>query len=554
MPPRPRRWNTNVPAFYSKLFRKAFLSLLLALLIWLPVFYWLTVPLINRLAYEVEETAGRTILENVVQIVAQSHRDLEAWRQSALEAHQRELRTVLDVVASQAALIDAEVKAGRLSREAGRRQFLDWLRRLRFGNADYVWAATPDSFLVAHPIQEFDRRDARDIRDTRGNLVVPPMVAAAQKDGEGFLPYWWPRLETGREAEKLGYFRALPAWGLIVGTGVYIDDIEAEIRRRREAMVASLRTYLHGVRLARTGYVLVMDGQFDLVVHPYARIEGTSAARLPVPGTDQSLAQLLAAASRRPDRTTHYLWNRPEDPDNYTYRKVAWMHYVPEYDWYLGATAYVDDLGTSGDRLRDRILLAFLAGLAITAAAWFFIRRLTAPILRLAAVARRNDEGDLSAVGDLRRDDEIGDLANAFNGMVGRLKGQIGHLEERVAERTRELEAWGGRLEAEVAERTAEVREPSPPAAGSSAVKGWRRNPRRASNSTSRSPQAPTAPTTKPPTSPPSSAPWPTFTGGSTRPATSSSTTWTARPGATAGVPRRPAGRPPPGCESNRNS
>ena len=87
-----------------------------------------------------------------------------------------------------------------------------------------------------------------------------------------------------QEAEKLGYFRA-PAWGLIVGTGVYPDDIEAEIRRRREAMAASQAPPAR-VRLARTGYVLVMRRPIrPRCVPPYARTEGTSAASSSVPGT-----------------------------------------------------------------------------------------------------------------------------------------------------------------------------------------------------------------------------------------------------------------------------
>src|SRR6266581_1642697 len=436
-------------AFHSKLFWKAFLSVLLGVLIWLPIFYWLTVPLVNRLAYEIEEAAARTVLNNVVQIVAQSHRDLQAWRQSALDAHKRELKDVIQLTEGWIKLKEAEVAAGKLSKSAARRQILEQLRQFRYGNNDYVWAADYRSTLVSHPDAEFHGKDASTLRDAKGELVIPPLVEQARKSGDGYFSYWWRRLDTGRQAEKLSYFRHFPAWQLVIGTGVYIDDVDQEVARRQEVMIGELRKHLHSVRVARSGYVFVMDAKMNAIIHPDSHLEGSSLARLVDPASEKILAQEFIDTARRPDETLFYEWNRPDDPDHYHYRKVAWVNHVPEYDWYLGATAYTDDLGRSGQYLAQRILVAFLVGLVITTLiALAFIRHLTAPILRLADLAKRNVAGDLSAVSNIDRSDEIGVLARAFNNMVARLKDQIENLEQRVAERTREISVHAAQLEA----------------------------------------------------------------------------------------------------------
>lgn len=76
-----------------------------------------------------------------------------------------------------------------------------------------------------------------------------------------------------------------------------------------------------------------------------------------------------------------------------------------------------------------------IAGIASS----LFLRRLTAPITRLAETAAQIGRGNLTAKTDIRRDDEIGVLAGSFNAMVDRLRDQIQNMESRVAERTEEL-------------------------------------------------------------------------------------------------------------------
>lgn len=445
-------------AFRSKLFWKAFLSLLLAILIFLPTFYWLTVPLINRLAFEVEETASHNLLDTVVQLVKQTQLDLDAWHQSAIEAHKRDLKDVLLLVDSWSQQMDKEVAAGRVSRREARRQLLDWLRAFRYGNSDYIWVADYQSVLLLHPDREFDRRDISELRDTKGNLVLPPMVKTARESGEGYASYWWKRLQTGRDSEKLTYFRVLPKWELVIGTGVYIDDIEKELERRRHSMIEDLRRHLHEIRLARSGYPFIMDARYNILIHPDPAVEGVNIGKVPDPGSGKFLGPAYVEAASRPDRALTYLWNKPGDPAHYTHEKMAWIEHIPGFDWYAGATVYTEDLDRSGRYLRNRLLLAFVATFLLSLGfAFLFIRGLTSPIMRLAHVAQRHVAGDLSAVADIRRNDEIGLLADAFNRMVAELKQQIEVLEERVRERTQELADWAGELERLVGERTAEL-------------------------------------------------------------------------------------------------
>lgn len=86
------------------------------------------------------------------------------------------------------------------------------------------------------------------------------------------------------------------------------------------------------------------------------------------------------------------------------------------------------------------LIMAALLGLVST-------QLLTGPITRLTAVARQVSEGDLAARARVESGDEIGVLAETFNGMTAELSQTLSGLEQRVAERTEALETSRDELE-----------------------------------------------------------------------------------------------------------
>jgi signal transduction histidine kinase/ActR/RegA family two-component response regulator len=94
-------------------------------------------------------------------------------------------------------------------------------------------------------------------------------------------------------------------------------------------------------------------------------------------------------------------------------------------------------------------VVGLVSALLLAAGIWFIARRVTRPILALAATASRVQGGDLDATSGIRSADEVGTLAVAFDAMTSELRDNVATLERRVAERTSELEA--ARLDADAA-------------------------------------------------------------------------------------------------------
>jgi signal transduction histidine kinase len=94
-----------------------------------------------------------------------------------------------------------------------------------------------------------------------------------------------------------------------------------------------------------------------------------------------------------------------------------------------------------GDTLRTLLVRSVAIGALVLTLLWWVsgavARRLTEPLAELTQGAERFAAGDLAARVDLPRGDELGTLGRAFNDLAGR----VGSLLQRLAQRTRELEA-----------------------------------------------------------------------------------------------------------------
>ncbi len=433
--------------FQSKLFFRIFVSMAVVITVVFAIMYFLSVPFIQNTVEGIEQYTARTILKNVYEMVEQTDLELENYRKSILAERKTQLRNIITVVEGRIKALEIGIQAGELTRQEAKQQLLDELRYFKYGRDDYVWAASYDAVLISHPDPQLHNTDFSKRTDVRGNLIVPPMITGAQTNGEGYYSYWWRRLGEEEPIEKLSYYKHIPDFDLVIGTGMYMDDVESTVHLKKSLAIEELRQRLKSTRLAKSGYVYIFDGQMNMIIHPTASLEGKNVATLINPSTQTPiLPQLIAATDT--DTGLHYLWDRPTDPAHYIFEKMSWVRHYKEFDWYICTSVYVDELDESANTLRKRVVTVFAATMFFTVLlSYLFAKRLTFPLRQLSKTARQVENGDLNARCQVQRSDEIGVVATAFNRMVGHLQENINHLDTKVNERTEELQRLNKKLE-----------------------------------------------------------------------------------------------------------
>jgi signal transduction histidine kinase/CheY-like chemotaxis protein len=427
--------------FRSKLFVKVFKIIVLIIVLYSVSIISFTVPIVNKAVYSLEERSAKTILDNMYQIVGRINSEIQTYKNSALEAHKRHLKDIVLLVESYLNVLYEQVRNGLITEEEAKERAIEYVRHFRYGNNDYIFLVDYNSVLISHPDISLFGKDMSNVKDIKGTLIVPNIVKAALKEADGgFSRYWWRRLGEKEPSEKLSFSKEFKPWKWIVSTGVYIDDVRKEVERRKERAIQELRHYLTNVKIANTGYLYIFDGDFNMVIHPNKKIQNTNVASLLDPSTGKPIVEELMGIADT-GKGLHYRWDKPEAPGNYVYEKISWVRSFKPFNWYIASSVYKEELQKSSQILRTRILTTSLVFLLITIfIGYMFIKKLIEPLRSLSELARKIKNGDLSAKSDIKRDDEIGELALAFNKMVDQLKENIETLDTRVKERTKELQ------------------------------------------------------------------------------------------------------------------
>ncbi|MBR9973662.1 cache domain-containing protein [Magnetospirillum sulfuroxidans] len=433
----------------SRLFHRLFSTMLIVVGLFSAAVYLLVVPLVEQKAYEIELNASGAILENVFTMAAKIKGGLEEQRSETEKSYKQQLRNVVTLAIAYIDWVFGQRDRGEMSDAEARRLVFEGLRAMKYGNDDYIWVTDYYSNLLSHPDPYFQGRNAADFRDQSGNTIIPVIISTARAWGEGFHTYPWARPKgqsTALTDQKISYFKDLPRHRLVVGTGAYLADIDAEVAKRMSEAVEDLRQVLRAIRINATGYVYIFDARNNMIIHPNTNIEGTEFSALNNPMSGHSIADELKAAADS-GKPVYYLWDKPEDPGNYAYQKISWVRHFAGFDWYIASSVYVEDLRKSAVELSNRIMMVALAILVIgIGLAWLAARRLVEPLRRLADTAALVSAGDLSAQTGIVRDDEIGILAAGFDGMIQRVRDNIATLDSRVRHRTAELEDSNRRL------------------------------------------------------------------------------------------------------------
>ncbi len=121
--------------------------------------------------------------------------------------------------------------SGAASEADARRAALEHIKVLRYGQNDYFWINDRLPSMVMHPIRpELDGQDLRDFKDPTGKALFVEFVEAVKQDGAGFVPYLWPKPGAEQPVPKISYVKEFKPWGWILGSGIYIDDVDRVFR------------------------------------------------------------------------------------------------------------------------------------------------------------------------------------------------------------------------------------------------------------------------------------------------------------------------------------
>jgi signal transduction histidine kinase len=148
---------------------------------------------------------------------------------------------------------------GKMSADQAKEAAVALLGQLRFGDdgKDYFWINDTTPTMIMHPYRpDLEGQNVATFTDPAGNPLFADMVAITQTSGSGFVDYLWQWKEDSTHiVPKISHVMAFEPWGWIIGTGIYVADVKAEISAVTRKITLACAGIM-GMVLVLSGYII----------------------------------------------------------------------------------------------------------------------------------------------------------------------------------------------------------------------------------------------------------------------------------------------------------
>ncbi len=125
-------------------------------------------------------------------------------------------------------------KAGKKTQEQAQADALTQLSEVRYQGNEYFWVNDLDTKVLMHPIKpELVGKTQYDNKDPNGKKLYVEFVNVCKEKGEGVVDYMWAKPGSTVPVPKISYVKLMKEWGWVVGSGIYVDNVKAEMDKIR---------------------------------------------------------------------------------------------------------------------------------------------------------------------------------------------------------------------------------------------------------------------------------------------------------------------------------
>lgn len=145
------------------------------------------------------------------------------------EANSARVKHIAESVEGLLNFYKSKVDSKELTLEQAQKEALSVVRKMTYDGSNYVWINDYDDVMLAHPTIE--GKNGSSMADKNGVKFIDEGTSIAKEKGSAIIKYCWtkPGQDESKTFPKISAFKSFPDWGWIIGTGVYVDDINKSV-------------------------------------------------------------------------------------------------------------------------------------------------------------------------------------------------------------------------------------------------------------------------------------------------------------------------------------
>lgn len=128
------------------------------------------------------------------------------------------------------ALYHDKVMSNVMSEQSAKDEAVMAISKLRNNGDEFIWIQGTDNETVMHPMKlEMFQANFSSKADPGGKKLFIELTEIAKKNGPGLVEYKWPKQSLDKAGAKVSYMKLYVPWGWIIGNGLYVDAVPAEV-------------------------------------------------------------------------------------------------------------------------------------------------------------------------------------------------------------------------------------------------------------------------------------------------------------------------------------
>ncbi|NLT51292.1 MAG: HAMP domain-containing protein [Ignavibacteria bacterium] len=211
-------------------------------------------------------------------------------REKLYEEKNQQVKNNIEIAFSILSNFSNKASSGQMTADDAKSSAVEIIRSLRYGGENYFFIIGKDEKMLLHPINpELEGTSQQNQKDALGKFLFKEMTAVCQKNGEGYVDYSWAKPGHDEPKPKIAYVKKLNEWDWIVGSGIYVDDVEENISILQQGMIivtviASIILFLIAYYVAK----LVANPVKALKVAAEKVTSGDTNVNVPVESEDET--------------------------------------------------------------------------------------------------------------------------------------------------------------------------------------------------------------------------------------------------------------------------
>lgn len=316
-----------------------------------------------------QKLKSRREVERVVDMINYERKQSELLTRKKIQSRVYEAYAIAQniYVQNKALKDDAEIQ----------KMIVDALRPIRFENENgYYFIIGLDGVSVLFADRShMEGSNILNTKDTHDSSVLRNLIKIAMESGEGFYEYYWTKPKsTGNDFKKLSFIKRFEPYEWFIGTGLYVEHIESQIKAKWMERINNIR---FGKNLV--GYLFVDDWNGKSLAHgAQPDLIGTEMWEYEDSRGNKTTQLLIAASKNKDGGYAHFWWRRPDTGEERP--KIVYVKSVFEWKLFVGSGVYIDDIEQNITMLQAALtmqtkakVLIFIIVVGITFALFFIL-------------------------------------------------------------------------------------------------------------------------------------------------------------------------------------